>query len=74
MSAPNCPSREESVAYAAGRLPDDTSDRIADHIRGCPTCQAALVTLDDVDDTLIARLRARPPRALSTRSRTATKL
>ncbi len=55
-----CPSREELLAYAAGRLADETSESIAAHLDSCPDCQAGLVTLDDAEDTFVAQLRQPP--------------
>ena len=55
-----CPSRDELLAYAAGRLPDETSEGIAAHLDFCPDCQAGLVTLEDTEDTFVAELRQTP--------------
>lgn len=60
MYATKCPSSEELMAYAVGRLPDDTSDEIADHLDRCTDCQAAIATLDDADDTFVTTLRHPP--------------
>ncbi len=57
MPAANCPSREDLVDYVVGRLPDDTSERVAEHIESCSNCQAELATIDDADDTLMGNLR-----------------
>jgi uncharacterized protein (TIGR03067 family) len=57
MPAVLCPSREELLEYAVGKLPDDASDTLADHLDGCPACQAQLAALPEADDTLVARLR-----------------
>ena len=60
MFATICPSAEELQAYAVGRLPDDTSERVADHIDSCTACQAAIATLDDAEDTFVTA-RAKSP-------------
>ena len=57
-----CPSAEELQAYAVGRLSDDVSDTIAEHVDSCDACQASLATLDDADDTLIGCLQQAPSR------------
>ncbi|MGO9111808.1 MAG: protein kinase domain-containing protein [Thermoguttaceae bacterium] len=62
MSTLICPSRDDLLAFAAGRLPDETSELIAAHLDLCADCQAGLLTLDDADDTFVARLR-QPPAA-----------
>ena len=61
MSVPDCPSREELFDYAVGRLSDDASDVLASHLDSCSTCQTMLATLDDADDSLVARLRSPVP-------------
>jgi len=60
MSVASCPSREELSAYALGKLSEDVSAAVADHIDACSACQAALATLDDAEDNLVAQIR-RPP-------------
>ena len=57
MSAMTCPSREELSAYVLGRLADQVSEAVAAHLDSCPDCEAALATLDHVDDTLVAQIR-----------------
>lgn len=57
MNAKECPNRRQLEAYAAGRLSDEDSAALDDHIDDCPSCQAELMTLDDVKDTLLVRLR-----------------
>jgi uncharacterized protein (TIGR03067 family) len=57
MTAMTCPSRDELFDYAVGRLSDEASEGIAEHLESCQTCQAGLATFDDADDTLVARLR-----------------
>jgi uncharacterized protein (TIGR03067 family) len=60
MSATTCPSREELFDYAVGRLSDQASHGVAEHLESCELCQAGLATFDDADDTLVARLRQPP--------------
>ena len=60
MSTLTCPSHDELLAYAAGRLANETSESIAAHLDSCPDCQAGLVTLNDADDTFVAQLRQPP--------------
>ncbi len=61
MSVPDCPSCEELFDYAVGRLSDDASEVLASHLDSCSTCQMMLATLDDADDSLVARLRSPVP-------------
>lgn len=57
MTLALCPTREELQDYIRGKLPDDASDSLAEHLDGCSQCQAELASLSDADDTLIARLK-----------------
>ncbi len=57
MSLVKCPNRETLLDYLVGKLSEDDSDSLVDHLDSCPVCQAELVTLSDVDDTLVGRLR-----------------
>ena len=52
-----CPDRDELAEYIAGKLPDEASDSLAEHLESCPECQAELATLPDTEDTLVAQLR-----------------
>ena len=61
MPLPDCPSRDELFDYAVGRLSDDASDVLASHLDACSTCQAMLATLQDANDSLVARLRRPVP-------------
>ncbi len=58
MALALCPTREELQDYLRGKLSDEASDLLADHLDSCPQCQAELATLPDSDDTLIARLKS----------------
>jgi len=60
MDLSTCPDREELLAYAAGKLDDMASEALADHLDACEACQALLVTLDGIPDTLVDRLRRAP--------------
>ena len=57
MSLTRCPSQEVLFDYVVGRLSDADSDALASHVESCSSCRADLATLDDADDTLVARLR-----------------
>ncbi|MHC4180291.1 MAG: serine/threonine-protein kinase, partial [Planctomycetota bacterium] len=57
MSATTCPSRDELFDYVVGRLSDEDSDGVSEHLELCESCQAGLATFDDADDTLVAQLR-----------------
>ena len=57
MSDSICPQREALRSYCAGKLPEAATESVAEHVDSCPSCQALLVTLDDMGDTLLARLR-----------------
>ncbi len=57
MLVATCPSREELVDYAVGKLSDEDADALAAHLDGCPSCQAELAALPEADDSLIGRLR-----------------
>jgi uncharacterized protein (TIGR03067 family) len=61
MSVPDCPSREKLFDYAVGKLPDDASEVLASHLDVCATCQTILATLNDADDSLVARLHLPVP-------------
>ena len=53
-----CPSRDELVQFAAGRLPHESREQIGSHLEECPTCRDSLETLNLQADTLVASLRA----------------
>ena len=58
MVATACPSRDTLFQYSLGLLTGEARDALDGHLDSCPDCQAAMMTLDDADDTLIGRLRA----------------
>jgi serine/threonine protein kinase len=57
MVATVCPSRETLLQYSVGLLTGDDRDALDSHLDCCPDCQAAIMTLDDSDDTVVGRLR-----------------
>ncbi len=56
----NCPTNDQLLAYTTGRLDEQTSTVLAEHIRDCETCRTRLSTIDDSQDSLLARLRRTP--------------
>ncbi len=52
-----CPDDEQLFDYVVGRLTDEHSQSVAEHLDACSECQAKVVTLDDADDTLVGGLR-----------------
>ena len=61
MLVATCPSREELLDYAVGKLSDEAAESLAGHLDSCENCQAELAALSDADDTLVARLRGPLP-------------
>jgi tetratricopeptide (TPR) repeat protein len=68
MKAPNgyrggdgCPSADDLLAFAVGRLPADARETIASHIESCAACLTRLNQLDDQNDPLVAELRGPIP-------------
>lgn len=57
MVGARCPSREELIAYLVGTADEETAEAVIGHADGCRACQAALGTLEDAADALIAQLR-----------------
>jgi len=57
MPVATCPSREDLMDYAVGKLADHALNSLAGHLDSCPHCQAELAMLPEPDDTLVARLR-----------------
>ncbi len=60
MNSTLCPGPEQLRAYVAGKLAEDLSLALDDHLDVCAECQALLVTLGDAEDTLETRLRRAP--------------
>ncbi|MEZ6092468.1 MAG: protein kinase, partial [Pirellulaceae bacterium] len=52
-----CPPAQRLQDYALGRLPDEDSDAVFEHLAGCEACASELDTIDDGEDSLIASLR-----------------
>ncbi len=52
-----CPPAQRLQDYALGRLPDEDSEAVFDHVAGCEACASELDTIDDGEDSLIASLR-----------------
>jgi serine/threonine-protein kinase len=61
-----CPTADDLLRFAAGRLPADVRETIARHIDGCPDCLAALERFDGQHDPLLADLRQPVPADLFT--------
>ncbi len=57
MSDLECPSRDDLIAFAVGKLPDDRRDALAVHVDSCSDCQQELATVGETNDTLLAGLR-----------------
>ncbi len=57
---PGCPTPAELAAFHGGELPESAADRVADHLAGCPACEAALDALDEREGSLVAGLRRSP--------------
>ncbi|TWU56276.1 protein kinase domain-containing protein [Rubripirellula reticaptiva] len=58
MTATECPSIERLRELTLGRLAEDDSDAVLDHLRDCQVCQAELETIGDGDDSLIHAIRS----------------
>src|SRR5262245_8291606 len=52
----DCPSSVELSDFLAGKLARTRTAWIADHARGCPSCEATLASLDPAPDPLLASL------------------
>lgn len=55
---PDCPPKELLQQLVLGYLPGPELERLATHVEECPHCQSRLERLDDVRDSLIAKLQA----------------
>jgi anti-sigma factor RsiW len=56
--------RQELLAYVEGRLEAPDRARVAQHLRGCPGCQAEVAELEQVNETLGALPAALRPLTL----------
>jgi RND family efflux transporter MFP subunit len=61
MLVATCPTHEELLDYAVGKLSEEAADALAGHLDSCANCQAELAALPDADDTLVGRLRGPLP-------------
>ena len=61
MLVATCPSREELLDFAVGKLSDEAAEFLAGHLDSCENCQAELAAFSDAEDTLVARLRGPLP-------------
>jgi serine/threonine protein kinase len=52
-----CPSQEELREFSLGRLSEEDLARVSGHTETCPECLAALSTIDDGGDSLVAAIR-----------------
>jgi WD40 repeat protein len=61
MPRRNCPSDQALLAFHLGTAPPDALEEVAEHLEGCPRCEAALQKLDDSTDPVLAGLRRPVP-------------
>jgi serine/threonine protein kinase/WD40 repeat protein len=57
MRSQGCVSDADLRAFALGELPDDTADRVAEHIESCLACESAAARLDGLSDPIMQSLR-----------------
>lgn len=58
MTATECPSIERLKDLTLGRLAEEDSDSMLDHLRDCAVCQSELETIGDGEDSLIQAIRS----------------
>lgn len=58
MTATECPSIERLKDLSLGRLAEEDSDSMLDHLRDCEVCQSELETIGDGEDSLIQAIRS----------------
>src|SRR5262249_46893224 len=58
-----CPTDVELVAFHVGDLPAADLDRVADHVEGCPACDARLRKMEGQADPVLQALRQTGPAA-----------
>src|SRR5438067_1538623 len=58
-----CPARDRLRDYVRGSLPAGEVNSLDDHLNGCPECQAAVDTLDELAVPDLAQLTPAVPRA-----------
>ncbi len=55
-----CPSREVLCDLTLGKLPAATIETLGRHVEACAACQAVLESLDGLEDSLVADVKAHP--------------
>ena len=53
-----CPSQEVLADLTLGKLPLETIEALGLHVETCPACQTILESLDGLEDSLIADIKA----------------
>jgi tRNA A-37 threonylcarbamoyl transferase component Bud32 len=66
MSTAGCPSHAELSDFVLGKLPRRAFARLAAHVADCAGCEAALQTLETIDDPLLFHLRQPLARSTAT--------
>lgn len=61
MSGIGCPTQEELIGYALGRIPEADGEAISRHLEGCERCEAALSEIEGSTDRLIDLCRQPAP-------------
>jgi len=61
MNQATCPQRDHIARYILGTLDEQTMEQVAQHLAGCPECQAAADDLESASDPLIETLRSPQP-------------
>jgi hypothetical protein len=56
-----CPSEQDLLAFHLGTLSGEILEKVADHLEGCPSCEAAVDRLESSADPLLAALRGPRP-------------
>ncbi len=59
-----CPTPQQLAEFAIGKLPAEMVEPLSDHVTKCPTCQAALDTLDHLSDKVILGIRESAARGI----------
>ena len=52
-----CFDRQVLADLSLGKLPDEDAERVATEVDACPTCRALMDTLDNVEDSVVCRIR-----------------
>lgn len=61
MQTTTCPPSEQLKAYLAGKLDQDTSESLSQHLEGCHECGQTATQLEQEPDTLVELLQAALP-------------